>query len=415
MIRGSLPSLALVGVIATPLAASAANGLEPRTPVAWPDTTPCLTVVDRQQEVMLHMAYGVPYEDVDVTVDEVADSRRHQFVAFCRDHSREEFLPIWLTWKDVEAAAAKMLVDPMLVEDDAVLETSSVWQDCWFPITPDDARRPITFAEARKGVDWDTTALPAGAYVVQGYTWEPAVNIYSQRPGVVHVVDGPDLATVGPAAAVTTTLDFTFAEDTYAIDGCTRALPGSTLSIYWSITGTGGLDWKLYGEDIPVEGESFSLPFLPPPETSGRTVALRVDVTDPMQRTFSAYPLNLLTVLPGSSGGTTSDTTAGCDPEAAFVNAPCDTSGEGTTSEPGAATTSTTSTSTTSEPTTAGTSADAAGTTEPASSTGPALTSDASGCSCDTTASASLAWLSLLALARRRRRHRRDGAATKRD
>src|SRR5688500_3882464 len=103
MLRGSLPSLALVGVIAAPLAASAANGLEPRTPVAWPDSTPCLTVVDRQQEAMLHMAYGVPYEDVDVTVDEVADSRRHQFVAFCRDHSREEFLPIWLTWKDVEA------------------------------------------------------------------------------------------------------------------------------------------------------------------------------------------------------------------------------------------------------------------------------------------------------------------------
>ncbi|MCY0994948.1 hypothetical protein OV203_47920 [Nannocystis sp. ILAH1] len=403
MLRGSLPSLTLVGVVVAPLAASAANGLEPRTPVAWPDSTPCLTVVDRQQEVMLHLAYGVPYEDVDVTVDEVADSRRHQFVAFCRDHSREEFLPIWLTWKDVEAAAAKMLVDPMLVEDDAVLETSSVWQDCWFPITPDDARRPITFAEARKGVDWDTTALPAGAYVVQGYTWEPAVNIYSQRPGVVHVVDGLDLAAVGPAAAVTTTLDFTFAEDTYAIDGCTRALPGSTLSVYWSITGTGGLDWKLYSEDVPVEGESFSLQFLPPPETSGRTVALRVDVTDPMQRTFSAYPLNLLTVLPGSSGGTTSDTTAGCNPEAAFVGDPCETSTDATTGEPGNATTSTTSTST-GDPATTGTSADGSGTTEPASSTGPTLTADASGCSCETTASASLAWVSLLALGRRRRR-----------
>ncbi|WP_434424837.1 hypothetical protein [Nannocystis pusilla] len=132
-------------------------------------------------------------------------------------------------------------------------------------------------------------------------------------------------------------------------------------------------------------------------------MALRVDVTDPMQRTFSAYPLNLLTVLPGSAGGTTSDTTAGCDPEAAFVADPCETSTDGTTGEPGGATTSATSTST-GDPATTGTSTDGPGTTEPASPTGQTSPSDASGCSCDFTASAGLAWVSLLALGRRRRR-----------
>ncbi|MBZ5711784.1 hypothetical protein [Nannocystis pusilla] len=409
MIPNSLPGLTFAALVAAPAAASAANGIEPRTPVDWPDATACLTVVDRQQSAMVHMPYSVPFEDVDVTVDEVADSRTHQFIAFCRDHSREEFLPIWLTWSDVEAAAAKMLVDPLAVEDDEVLETSSVWKDCWFPITPHDARRPITFAEAKKGVDWDTTALPAGAYVVQGYTWEPAVNIYAQRPGVVHVVDGPDLAAVGPAAAVTTTLDFTFAEDTYTIEGCTRALPGSTLSVHWSITGAGVLDWKLYTEDVPIDGEAFTLPFLPPPEASGRTVALRVDVTDPMQRTFSAYPPNLLTVLPGSAGDTTSDTTAGCNPEAAFVADPCDTGGDGSTGDPGDPTTAATSAATSDG--SSGDMADSTGTGGSSSSAGPALTPDSSGCSCDATPPAGLAWASLLVLGLRRRRRRDQAAA----
>lgn len=247
MIPKPLLAAALGGCVAVPAVAFAGNGLEPRTPVDWPDDAACLTVVDRSESAMVHMDYGIPFEDPEITPDEVADSRRHQFIAFCRDHSREEFLPIWLSWKDVDAAAAKALIDPMLLEDENVLETSTVWKDCWFRITPDDARRPITFAEAMKGVDWDTTALAAGAYVVQGYTWEPTFNIYSQRPGIVHVVDGPDLAAVGPAAAVSTVIDFMFAEDTLMLEGCTRALPGSTLSGYWSHTG-GALEWMPFAE-----------------------------------------------------------------------------------------------------------------------------------------------------------------------
>lgn len=319
------PAFVFAVLVVAPAVVLGGNGLEPRTPVAWPDDTACLTVIDRSQGAMVHMDYGVPFEDVGPTADEVADSRRHQFVAFCRDHSREEFLPIWLTWKDVDAAAAKDLIDPMTVDDEEVLETSTVWKDCWFRITPDDARRPITFAEAAKGVDWDTTALVAGAYIVQGYTWEPWVNIYSQRPGVIQVVDGPDLAVIGPAAAVATKLDYTFAEDPFVLEGCARALPGSTLSAYWAITGGGdGLTWAAFVEDVPLDGESWELPFLPPPVASGETVALRVDVTDPMQRTFSAYPLTLLTVLPGSSN----DGTTACEPEASFVVMPCDSEGE---------------------------------------------------------------------------------------
>lgn len=395
----SFPALVFGATVAAPAVAFAGNGLEPRTPVAWPDDTACLTVVDRTQGAMLHLDYSIPYEDADVTPDEVADSRRHQFIAFCRDHSREEFLPTWLSWKDVDAAAAKMLVDPLTIEDEQVLETSTVWKDCWFRITADDDRRPITFAQAMKGVDWDTTVLPAGPYVVQGYTWEPWVNIYSQRPGVVHVVDGPDLAAVGPAAAVSTKTDVTFAEDPYVIEGCARALPGSTLTGYWSLSGGGMLDWQPFAEDVPLDGETFELPFLPPPAAAGKTVALRVDVSDPMQRTFSAYPLVLVTVLPGGGG----DNTTGCDPEASFIADPCDTSGTGgsSTTGPGSGSGDSgadTSSAPGSPGSSTGNSSDSGTATEPMLEDGP------SGCSCDVRALSFPAWVVGVLLALRRRR-----------
>ena len=38
-------------------------------------------------------------------------------------------------------------------------------------VTADAERRPITFAEAAKGFDWDTSGIASGGYIVQGYTW----------------------------------------------------------------------------------------------------------------------------------------------------------------------------------------------------------------------------------------------------
>ena len=55
------PALVFGVLVAVPAVVFAANGLEPRTPVAWPEETACLTVVDRSQGVMLHMGYRVPF------------------------------------------------------------------------------------------------------------------------------------------------------------------------------------------------------------------------------------------------------------------------------------------------------------------------------------------------------------------
>ncbi|MBZ5708554.1 MYXO-CTERM sorting domain-containing protein [Nannocystis pusilla] len=313
----------------------------PRTPVVWPQDTPCMTVVDRSQSTLLHLDYEIPHEDTMVPPPpmEVADSRRHQFVAFCRGHSRQTPLPTWLSWTDVAAAGELGLVPDELGDAD-VLETSE-WAPCFHRITADDDRRPISFAQAAKGVDWDTASLPAGPYVVEGYTWEPAINVWQVRPGVVHVVDGPGLD-VTPAAAVTTRDDFMFADASLQLEGCARALPGSTLSLWWSIADGGELDWQLASSGAPLVGETFALPFRAPPEAVGENVALRVDVTDPAQRTFAAHPLQLVVVLPAQDddpgecgsllgcddGTTTADPATGPDADPGGSEAP-PTSSEG--------------------------------------------------------------------------------------
>lgn len=339
------PALVVVAALLAPMTARAGNGIHERTPVEWPADTPCMTVIDRSQQAVVHFEYQIPYEDTDVTMDEVSDSRRHQFIAFCRNHSPQDPLPVWLSWADVEAAEAVGITEKSDYTDEEVMETSSVYKDCFFRITPDDARKPITFAEAAKGFDWDTSGIPAGAYIIQGYTWEPAFNIWRKRPGVVHVVDGPDLTAVGPAAAIMSEDNFMFGEDTLMLEGCTRALPGSVLNVYWSLTGPEGLNWQPYAEGVPLEGDLLALPFKPPEEAIGQTVALRVDVVDPMQRSFSAYPPQLLTILPGSGGSGTGD----CSDSGIFIgNEGCGesdsdgTTGSGDTSSGGGDPTTTT-------------------------------------------------------------------------
>lgn len=312
-------------VLLAPVAARAGNGLHPRTPVLWPEDVPCMTVVDRSQSAVLHFAYDIPYEDTDVTADEVSDSRRHQFIAFCRNHSPQEPLPTWLSDKDVLAAAS---TDPPLhdVEDvppDDIMENNPDYKDCFVRIVADEDRRPITFAEVAKGVDWDTTGLPAGPYIVEGYTWEPVFNTWYKRPGVIHVVDGPDLAAVAPAAALMNTDGYMFANDGLTLQGCARALPGSKLTGYWSLTAE-TLDWKTFAVDVPLDGETISLAFEPPIEAVGEQITLRVDVTDPMDRTFSSYAYQVISVLPGS------EDTGGCADSGSFIGENCGGSSSGT-------------------------------------------------------------------------------------
>jgi MYXO-CTERM domain-containing protein len=314
----------LLAGLAAPTLARAGNGVHPRTPVKWEPAPACMTVVDRTIDTKLVLTYTIPYEDTEVTADEVADSRRHQFLAFCRGHSRQEPLPVWLSNADVAVAAAKNLLDPADVKPEDVFETNAEWKDCWFRITGDDERRPITFAEAMKPVVWETALLPAGPYVIAGYTWEPVFNIWAERSGVVKVMDDPDPAKNPPALALTNEEQIVFGDEVMTLVGCLDAMDGSTIAGYWSLTTSDTLDWQMFASDVPVSGDSFELEFQPPPESIGEQIVIKVEVTDPMDRRFTAHLNDVATILEpvAGTGGACEDTGM------TFVSNPaCDTSG----------------------------------------------------------------------------------------
>ena len=332
--RLTLPGAALLlaGLLAPGLARTG-NGVHPRTPVLWQPEPACMTVVDRTVDAKLVFGYTIPYEDTELTADEVLDSRRHQFIGFCRGHSRQEPLPVWLTDVDVAAAAAKSLIDPADVDAEDVFETSAAWKDCWFRITGDDERRPITFVSAMKPVVWDTTTLPVGAYVISGYTWEPPFNIWSERSGVVKVIDDPDPTKSPPALALTNGEEIKYGDEVLTLVGCVDAMDGSTISGYWSLTTSDALDWQMFAENVPVSGDSIELDFMPPPEVHGEQIAMKVEVVDPMDRRFTAHLNTLATILPPKASET-----GGCeDTGSTFIGDPgCSggTTSEGPTSGP---------------------------------------------------------------------------------
>lgn len=316
-------------VIGAPATAWAANGIHPRTPVKWEPEPACMTIVDRSVDAKLTFNYAIPYEDLrpENATDEVEDSRRHQFIAFCRGHSVQQPLPVWLSMADVDAAKGVGIIDMGGVAAEDILELNPAWKDCFTRITADDARREITFAEVAKPVVWDTTGLAAGAYIVSGYTWEPVFNIWSTRPGVVKVIDDPDPSKSGPALAITNRNEIRYADEVLLLTGCVDAMDGSTITGYWSLTDdSDNLDWKPFEADTPVSGESFELPFMAPAEAVGGPVTIKIEITDPMDRKFTAHMLTLADFLPGSAGDS-----GECSDSGSFIGMPgCEaSSGDG--------------------------------------------------------------------------------------
>ncbi|MCH9680794.1 MAG: hypothetical protein K0V04_05110 [Deltaproteobacteria bacterium] len=278
--------------------AAASNGTKPRIPVDWSDSA-CMNIVDRSTGTMRNIPYSIAQEDTDITDDEVADSRTHQFFAMCRARDPQTFLPRWITQADIDAANA-VGAAPDDIDPEDVFETSTTWADCWHRITPDDERRPITFAAAGEGQDWDTSAVPAGTYTIEAYTWEPPLNIYSLHPGVYKIVDSPGLADSPPALGVSNTEEVINRNETATIHGCVSAMEGSTITAYWGRAAS-EVEWQPFIENDPVTGETFAVEFTPPESVVGESTMIRVDVTDPMGRSYTNYMRELVIVL-GTDG-----------------------------------------------------------------------------------------------------------------
>ncbi len=275
----------------------------------WNDVA-CMEFVDRSVDANYAFVYGIPFEDTDVTPEEVDDSRTHQFFALCRQSPPHEDLPSWITASDVDDALLNYeeFVAP---PDDEVFELSSRWSGCWHRITDDADRRPITDAAASQPITWDTALVPAGVYVLQGYTHEPLFNLWSPRVGgVVRVHDGGDPAAEGPAAAITTAEQSPCVGDTVLVEGCVNALPGTTMTASFAVDSGAAAsesDWIAFSEDVLVQGDQFSIAWEVPPEVGGTSTMLRVAFTDPNGAVYVAYQYEPNIVLTQTSAGCIED------------------------------------------------------------------------------------------------------------
>ncbi len=225
------------------------------------------------------------------------------------------------------AAADKGLGDLADVDlEFGVLVNNPDWADCWARITADDQRRPITFAAAAEPIEWDTTALPAGTWVVEGYTYEPWFNIWTSHPGVIKIVDDPDPAASPPAAALTFPEQAVTFGEQGTVSGCVDAMPGSTMTLSWAISSFGNEpQWQEFATDVAVEGPSFELAYTPSAEAVSNSVLIRVDVSDPLDRTWTAHAIQYIAVVEDVGD-------SGCD-SGGFVSTPCDTDTGGSGTE----------------------------------------------------------------------------------
>ncbi len=302
-----------------PSVASASNMTHPRTPVLW-EGAPCMTLHDRSQGATFHLPYAIPFEDLEVTPDEVADSRRHQFFGFCRPHHPQDFLPTWITDADVQSAADKMLLEISTVEEDDILEHNPEWTDCWFRINTDAERREISQENADAGVDWDTTDVPAGVYTLYGYTYEPVFNVWWLRPGVMKLHDG-DADAIGPAAAISTGELTPYRDETVTLEGCVDALEGTTFAVSWALVSAEEPEWIDYEGGLAIDGDAFSFDFTPPADLAGQSGMIRVVFTDPMDREYITYQADNILVIDA-------DNPNSCDTGGSFIGNPCsDSSG----------------------------------------------------------------------------------------
>lgn len=291
----------LVGLIAIGLVAPvhAGNTVHPRTPVLWPEA-PCIASVDRASDPVFEFGYAIPDEDVDVTIDELDDSRTHQFIGFCRQWPAGTSPPGYISVDDLQRAVdnGSELDASKLDDPEATLETSATWADCWTRITPDDQRRPITFAAAAEPVVWDTSAIAPGTWVVAGFTWEPPYNLWRRAPWVVRVFDDDsDPTQLLPAVTVGPTPELLVEDELLQLDLCIAADPEATVRIAWATTETELPQWT-EGEPILVAGASeLSVPFSTPQQAWGLTLLLRARVEAGNGSDYASYPLTPIVVI----------------------------------------------------------------------------------------------------------------------
>jgi MYXO-CTERM domain-containing protein len=297
---GACLGLGLGAVVGGNLAV-AGNEAHVRTPVLWPSE--CATIVDRSVDPVAHFDYAIPVEDTLLTADELPDSRTHQFVGLCRDRPPTELLPAWITRDDAERSYAAGLTDDPSLESGAILDESAAWSGCFVRVTGDDQRRPITFEQAALGVDWDTSAVAAGVWSVAGYTFEPAFNLWRQRPGFVKIVDDRDDPEQDlPAIALLGGEQLVDPGTLIPFDACVDLLGPGTIALEWAEFRP-QLDWHpLTSVSVDTDGP-VAIEALAPIAAAEQTLLIRARLTDARGRERLAYLPSPIAVAPCPAQG----------------------------------------------------------------------------------------------------------------
>ncbi len=258
-----------------------------RTPVLWPSE--CGRVVDRSVDPVAHFDYSIPLEDTQLTPDELPDSRTHQFFALCRQHALTELLPAWVTRDDVDRSVLAELLAAGQVSDAEILDESSTWAGCFVRITDDDQRRPITFAQADVGVDWDTSEVAIGVWSLVGYTFEPPLNLWRDRPGFVKVIDDPgDPEQDLPALALLGEEQAVAPGEALRIDACVDVLGPATIELEWAAF-LPELEWQPL-DTITVEADGpLSIEPPAPIAAADSELLVRGRLVDALGREYVAY------------------------------------------------------------------------------------------------------------------------------
>jgi hypothetical protein len=370
----------MLAIVATPAIVHAANGNMPRTPALFPPHA-CLEVVDRTIDPVLTFAVHIPFEDTMITEDELDDSRRFSFFGLCRDTGRLEVLPNWISADDVDRSLAAGIIeetpaDPVLTEDPAWAMGHGGAGTCVQSILAD--RMPISCAATMDGVAWDTTAVPVGNYVIRGYTFAPASNLWTVRTGVVQVNDGamlPVATLVSPDADPKA-----FVDDGYRVLGCMDGPAGTTVTLQWAATAADDLAddaaWTTFAE-LDAAAGVIDEQFVTTSEHVYLGLLFRAVARGPDGATWIGQAPGFVTVFPGA--GKSDDPQVSSPPDHCLAGG--DTSG-GFDDPPDDSTT----------------------TTESGTSTGAAQDDEehASGCGCMQSPTPPW-WLGGLALVRRRR------------
>jgi hypothetical protein len=308
--RPTTAALATALFVALPAApALASNLVHPRTPVLWPEA-PCIATVDRSSSSSFMFDYEIPAEDTQLSFDEFEDSRRHQFLGFCRQWPAGRPPPAYVSIADLDRAVTAGFEDAELLDDpEATLETSAIWAGCWTRITADDDRRPITHAAAAEPVMWDVAAIEAGTWLIAGYTWEPPYNLWSRAPWVLRVVDGPMPIDPQAAVSISDSADTVYFDELLELPICVEAGPGSTLTLEWAPSKPEVLEWMALDDGIALDGAAeLTLPFAPPPASFGLTIVVRAVVEQPAGAAYEGHALSPVIVFaPPSDDGESGD------------------------------------------------------------------------------------------------------------